>query len=370
MILLLWPLLVLMSVILLVTLVNVLSAPLVKNGPSVQEYPLVSVLIPARNEGENIQTCLETLMQQSLSSLEIIVLDDCSIDNTSDVVRSVMIHDCRIRLIQGEKLPVGWTGKNWACFQLSRMAQGDYYIFTDADNYFSSNAVEKTIGWMKRLNLSLFSAFPQQITLTLGEKLIVPIFESFVYSLLPLWLTYFSKFSSIAAANGQWIAFTREGYRRIGGHEAVRNQIVEDTELARLGKRRGEKVLTAAGKDAVMARMYKSWRQVYWGFSKNAFGLMGYKAVPFFIFICLLIALYIMPYFLLLIPSTLSWSLIMILAGMSIRLLMALKYGHPLWISTFLNPLSIIAVIWIGLNSFRHYLSGSIVWKDRRINFE
>lgn len=361
---------IILTVILIVTVANAITAPMIKKGPKPLSKPLVSVLIPARNEAHNISNALSTLIAQSYENVEIFVLDDHSIDDTAEVVRSFQQKDDRIQIIAGRELPSGWTGKNWACFQLSQQAKGDYLLFTDADNFFSNDAVEKTIGWMQKLNLSLFSAFPQQITKTLAEKLVVPVFDTFVYSLLPLWLTYYVKFPSLAAANGQWIAFTREGYKRIGGHEAVKNQIVEDTELARLAKKRGEKVITASGRDAVMGRMYDSWRGVWNGFSKNAFGLMGYKTVPFLMFEITFFALYILPWFVIWFEPLRIAAAGAIIRGMVIRLIMALKYKQPIVVSTLLNPISTGATLLVGINSFYRYVRGSIRWKDREIMFK
>jgi chlorobactene glucosyltransferase len=359
-----------LTIILIVTVVNAITAPMVKKGPAPTSRPLVSVLIPARNEAHNIGTALTALVEQTYENLEIIVLDDHSTDTTDKVVESFQQKDARIQMIKGQDLPVGWTGKNWACFQLSQVATGDYFIFTDADNFYSADAVEKTIGWMQKLKLSLFSAFPQQITKTFGEKLVVPVFDTFVYSLLPLWLTYYIKFPSLAAANGQWIAFTREAYERIGGHASVKNQIVEDTELARLAKKKGEKVITAAGRDAVMGRMYSSWREVYQGFSKNAFGLMGYKTVPFLLFELTFFAVFILPWFVIWHEPLRVAAASAIVRGSVIRLIMALKYKQPIFVSTLLNPISIGATLLIGMNSFYRYVRGSIQWKDREIVFK
>ncbi len=359
-----------LTVMLLVTVANAITAPMVKRGPKPTEHPLVSVLIPARNEAANIGNALSSLIKQSYATIEIIVLDDFSTDNTADVVSTLAEKDDRIRLVHGEDLPRDWTGKNWACSQLADMASGDYLIFTDADNFYATDAVEKTIGWMQKLGVSLFSAFPQQITTTLAEKLVVPVFDLFVYSLLPLWLTYKIKFPSLAAANGQWIAFTRSGYDRIGGHKAVKNQIVEDTELARLAKKLGEKVITASGRDAVMGRMYGSWPEVWNGFSKNAFGLMGYKAVPFFLFELVFFAIYILPWFFVWFEPLRVAAASAIVRGLVIRLILALKFKQPIVVSTLLNPLSIGATLLIGLNSFRRYLVGNVSWKDRSIEFK
>ncbi len=353
-------------VLLAVTVFNVLTAPMVKNGPLPLKHPLVSVLIPARNEAARIGRALQTLKEQTYHPLEILVLDDGSTDGTGAVVDRFAAADPRIRGIVGEPPPPGWTGKNWACHCLSLEARGEFLIFTDADNFFNADAVAKTVGLLQKYRAALISAFPQQITFSFAEKLAVPVFDFFVYSLLPLWATYYIPFPSLAAANGQWLAFSRQGYDRIGGHDAVKSQIVEDTELARLAKRKGEKTLTAAGRDAVFGRMYSGGIEVFWGFSKNAFGLMGYRTLPFFIFIFMLFCMFILPYFLLPFPSFCRSALSAVLLGSAARLAAAVKFSQPIIVGTLLNPLSFAYVI--AVNSFLCNRRGYIMWKNRRVN--
>ncbi|NIS38778.1 glycosyltransferase, partial [Candidatus Saccharibacteria bacterium] len=207
----------------------------------------MSLLIPARDEAHNIDRCLTDLIGQDYPDYEIIVLDDHSKDNTADIVRGYANQYHHVKLLAGKSLPSGWTGKNWACQQLSEAAGGGFFIFTDADNRYATNAIKNTMGWMQKLNLGFLSAFPQQFTGTLMEKLVIPVIDIFVYGTLPLWMTYYLRSPLFAAANGQWLAFTREAYHRIGGHQGVRNQVVEDVEISRLVKRSGIKMLTTAG---------------------------------------------------------------------------------------------------------------------------
>ena len=357
----------LLGMIFLVTLFNVLTAPMVKKGPRPGRMPLVSVLVPARNEERNISTCLASLGGQDYPEMEIIVLDDHSTDATARMVESAAGRDPRIRLIAGKPLPAGWTGKNWACHQLSQEARGEILLFTDADNFHAPFAVSRTAGWIEKLDLDLFSAFPQQITKTWAEKLIVPIFDLFVYSLLPLWLTYRARHESLSAANGQWIVFTREGYRRCGGHAAVKDHIVEDTALSRRAKRLGLKTITASGADAVFGRMYTGPAEVWYGFSKNAFGLMNYQAVPYFLFLVFLLLIFVLPYVLLLFPALRLQVLPAVVINLLLRLSVALKFRQPLFFSVILHPVSILATILVGLTSFYYYLAGDISWKGRRV---
>jgi len=356
-----------LSVVLLVTLVNAFTAPMLKDAPALQSTPRVSVLVPARNEEKNIGDCLASLVKQDYSNLEILVLDDDSTDQTAAIVRQFSAQDSRIKLIAGAPLPAGWLGKNWACHQLGERARGEIFIFTDADNRYAPSAILHTIGWMQKLNLGLLSAFCHQITKTLPEKLAVPVVSMLVYSYLPLWLTYYSKASSLAAANGQWLAFTREAYQRIGGHRAVRHHVVEDVELSRLAKRCGERILAVSAKDEVFSRMYHSARQVWEGYSKNLFGLMNFKTMPFFTALALLFFIHLAPYILVWLKPATPLALIAIAMNIWIRLILSLKFAQPLLVSALLHPVSIAYTILIGLNSYRWHKTGNIKWKGRLV---
>ncbi|HNS72178.1 MAG TPA: glycosyltransferase family 2 protein [bacterium] len=358
----------LLGMIFLVGLFNTLTAPMVRKGPAPRRTPKVSLLVPARDEERTIGRCLESLCGQEYPDLEIIVLDDHSGDQTARIVSARAAGDPRVRLVQGEPLPAGWTGKNWACHQLSRAASGEILLFTDADNFHAPFAVARTVGWIEKLDLDLFSAFPQQITLSWAEKLIVPIFDLFVYSLLPLWLTWYSRYPSLSAANGQWIVFTRRGYEKSGGHAAVRSHIVEDTALSRRAKELGLRTITASGRGAVYGRMYTSPREVWLGFAKNAFGLMNFKAIPYFLFMGFLFFIFILPYLLLLLPPLRAAALPAVGANILLRLMVALKFKQPLFYSVILHPFSILATILVGLASFYYYWIGDIAWKGRAVS--
>ncbi|HNT64222.1 MAG TPA: glycosyltransferase family 2 protein [bacterium] len=359
--------LVILLIHLAVVLFNALSAPLVKNGPLPTASPRVSVLVPARNEEKKIHTCLAALQKQKYAKLEITVLDDQSTDRTAEIVRQFAAVDSRFHLIEGKPLPEGWTGKNWACHQLSQQSDTDILIFTDADNWISADAVAKTVGWMQKYGLALFSCFPQQITRTWGEKLVVPMFDLFVYGFLPLQLTYRTRFASLAAANGQWMAFDRRSYLALGGHHRVRHHIVEDVEFSRLMKKLGCKIITASGRDAVFGRMYTNWPEVWQGFSKNAFGLVAFKTIPFIALLVMLTAIYILPY-----VGLILWpynQLLLAAVGMNlaIRAITAIKFKQPIFCSIVLHPLAVALTLAIGVNSLVKHRQGEIDWKGRAV---
>ncbi|MDZ7401873.1 MAG: glycosyltransferase [candidate division KSB1 bacterium] len=353
--------------ILSTTLLNFFTAPRIARAPKLRTTPKVSILIPARNEEQNIGKCLDGLTKQDYPNFEIIVLNDHSDDNTLQVIQEHQKRDERIQSINGKDLPDGWLGKNWACHQLSQVATGDIFIFTDADNRHASFAVKNTVAHIQNLKLGLISAFPQQWTVTLAEKMIVPIMDIFVYGTLPLWATYYLPFPSMAAANGQWIAFTREAYQQLGGHETVKNELVEDTFLARLAKKKRIKILTTAGTDAVFSRMYQNANEVWHGFSKNFYGLAGYNNIVFFGIIFSMLIAFVSPYVLWLVPAVRTLALVAIGMNLLIRILISIKYKHPFWVSVLLHPISMLYAVFIGLNSFLSINRGTIRWKGREI---
>jgi len=352
---------------LVTTVVNTLTAPRIARAPKVGAQPRVSVLIPARNEENTIGLCLEGLMAQDYPDLEILVLNDLSEDSTEQVVRTWMARDPRIQLVSGRDLPPGWTGKNWACQQLSEEASGEIFIFTDADNRHAPFAVTNTVAFLQTYRLGMLSAFPQQWTHTLAEKLIVPIMDIFVYGTLPLWLTYYAPFPSMAAANGQWLAFTRDAYKKLGGHQSVKNELVEDTVLSRIAKKYRMKILTLAGTSAVFCRMYRSRSEIWAGFSKNFYGLAGYNDIVFFSILAAMISGFILPYVLWPLESVRTLALIAIGLNMVIRAMLAIRFKHPFWESLLLHPVGMFYAVLIGMNSFLSVRRGNIQWKGRNI---
>lgn len=358
---------VILLMILSTTLFNFFTAPRIARAPNLKATPKVSILIPARNEEQNIGKCLEGLIKQDYPNLEIIVLNDHSEDKTLQVIQAFRQRDQRIQYINGKDLPDGWLGKNWACHQLSQVATGEIFIFTDADNRHAPFAVKNTVAHIQKLKLGLISAFPQQWTVTLPEKMIVPIMDIFVYGTLPLWATYYLPFPSMAAANGQWIALTREAYQQLGGHERVKHELVEDTFLARLAKKNRIKILTTAGTDAVFSRMYQNANEVWHGFSKNFYGLAGYNNIVFFGIIFSMLIAFVSPYILWLALSVRPMAFIAIGMNLLIRVLISIKYKHPFWTSVILHPIAMLYAVVIGLNSFWSINRGTIRWKGREI---
>jgi chlorobactene glucosyltransferase len=327
----------------------------------------ISVLIPARNEEKNISACIESLVRLDPPADEILILDDQSTDQTASLVQQYAEIYPNIRLISGKPLPQGWLGKNWACHQLSEDAAGDILIFTDADNTHHPHVLKKTMGWMDAYNLDFLSAFPQQSLRSLSEKMVVPVVDMFVYSMLPLWLTFYSPYSSLSAANGQWMVFRKKAYRKMGGHVPVASEVVEDVALARLAKRSGLKILTLSGTHAVFGRMYNNALEVKNGFTKNLFGLTGFHTGLFFLVFSILIFTMILPFPVIFFNQT-SAARIAVFLNLIIRFFLVTGYRHPPLVSIVLHPFTVLYTAGIALNSWISHRKGTVVWKDRLIN--
>ncbi len=259
----------------LIALFNYFTRPYLKGYPLI-ENKKVSVLIPARNEGKNIGNLLNDLKEQTFSNLEVIVYNDQSIDATESIVSEFLLADDRFKLINGDILPEGWLGKNYACHTLARNATGHYLMFLDADVRIKPDFVEKAIAYMQNRRIQLLSFFPYQVIGTFGEAITVPVMQWVLLSLLPLRLIRWSQRSSLAAANGQMMLFHADTYQKYWFHELFRTNPVEDIHIARKLKRLRLPMETLLGLPAdIRCRMYNSGRDAINGFSKNVCEFFG-----------------------------------------------------------------------------------------------
>jgi chlorobactene glucosyltransferase len=258
----------------LITVVNAFFWQRLGEDPRPSKQPMVSILIPARNEAAVIDRTVRSLLVQTYFNLEIIVLDDNSSDGTADVVQSVAGPKSRLRVVSGSTLPPPWLGKNWACHQLAQLARGEILIFTDADVSWAPHAVSALVAKMDRTQADLLTIWPTQQTQSWAERLTVPLMALVVIGYLPLPLVHYTRWPMFAAANGQCLAFRRQAYELIKGHTTVCSDVLEDVILSRRVKRHGLSLRMADGAGLVNCRMYKGWPAVRDGFAKNI--LAGY----------------------------------------------------------------------------------------------
>ena len=271
------------AVRLIVALLNLAGRQWLRRG-SLQSQPKVSVLIPARNEENNIANILENVLRHDYRNLEIIVYDDMSEDNTRMIAKTYRAKDNRINVIYGKALPEGWLGKNYACHLLSMEARGEYVLFIDADVHIKKGVIKNAVAHMQRHKLALLSLFPVQKMITFPEKIFVPAINWILTSLLPLALTRKSSRPSLSAANGQFMLFDAKVYHKEKFHKAMRNKPAEDISIFRLMKKKKYKVQTLLGNSKVSCRMYQSGHEAVQGLAKNVFEYFGGSPLAAFLF--------------------------------------------------------------------------------------
>jgi chlorobactene glucosyltransferase len=235
---------------------------------------LVSVLVPARNEAATIGACIEALLAQQHPALELIVLDDRSDDGTADVVRAVAAGDPRVRVVDGAELPEGWTGKNWACHQLSQQAHGEVLCFVDADTLLDPAAIGGALGVLRDDDADLVTLLLAADDTTTAQAVLLPMVNHVLLALFPVALMHRPGPAKLALALGPFIMVTRAAYQACGGHAAAPDEVVDDVQLCRAVKATGRSVRLANGTAVARTRWYASVGEMWRGFSKNAFGAL------------------------------------------------------------------------------------------------
>jgi glycosyltransferase involved in cell wall biosynthesis len=226
--------------------------------------PVVSVIVPARNEEACLGACLESLVAQSGVSFEIIVVDDGSSDRTREIAQSFP----SLRVVPAGPLPEGWTGKNNAMGTGVKQARGRWLLFTDADTVHRPGSLVHALEEARQHGAALLSYSPEQEVHSVWEKTVMPvIFAELAATYQPSRVS--DPASTAAAANGQYLLISREAYDAVGGHAAVAGSLLEDVALARAVKASGRKIFFRFGGDAVRTRMYRSFAQLREGWTKN-----------------------------------------------------------------------------------------------------
>lgn len=362
------------TIALLVILLNLLNnlkllKPITKRKKPLEKPPLVSVLVPARNESENIEKCITSLANQDYPNFELIVLDDNSEDDTLVKLNRLKEKYPKIKIYIGEVLPEGWTGKNFACHTLSSYAHGEWLLFTDADTVHRKDSLTSSLHSVIREKAKLLSIMPDIIIKTIPEKIFTPLMHFALFSFLPLKIVNTYRYKKAVIALGPFLLINANFYRKIGGHENIKNEILDDFRLAQLVKKHGGKFVIMDGKDNVKVRFYKDFRSVWDGFSKNSFGAFENSPLILLPFLTIVYCLYLIPYFLLFNGLiNLQLKLLPFFQVLLITLhtgLIALKFRiKPVLI--ILHPLSVLLWTLIVLNSMRLSLQNkSLVWKER-----
>lgn len=243
--------------------------------------PLVSVVIPARNEARNIERCVRSVLTTTYPKVEVIVVDDQSSDATGDIARRIASDDARLRVIGNEPLPEGWFGKQWACKNGARASAGEIILFTDADTVHASDLITRSVNAMLGRNADLFTVAGRQEIVSFWEKLVQPqVFAIMAVRYGGTESMTKSRFTSSKIANGQCLFVRRAPYEELDGHGLVKSHVAEDMMMAQRFFARGKHVVASLGLDQLSTRMYTSLRELIDGWGKNMFAA-GRDSVPF-----------------------------------------------------------------------------------------
>jgi glycosyltransferase involved in cell wall biosynthesis len=347
--------------------------------------PQISVIVPARNEEACLADCLHSLTTQTGISFELIVVDDHSTDRTREIAASFPA----VKVIEAGPLPAGWTGKNNAVTAGAQAARGEWLLFTDADTVHLPGSLAAALKEAQEYGAELLSYSPEQIAVTFWEMATLPVvFAELARQYSPSKVS--DPASPIAAANGQYLLIRRDTYEAVGGHAAIAANILEDVALARAVKSAGRKIRFRYGANAVRTRMYRNYRQLRDGWTKNLallFPNPGWLAaktllswgIPLGVLLWPMIMMFgaeltnqrasasqLHSDFLMLARVVEHWWWTTIVALGFTRLTIRLNRANFTWDMTFLGALFGMPMFaYLLLRSKRAHANGSVSWKGR-----
>lgn len=363
-----WSLVVFILALLGIAFLNFLGFPLLKPGKPSQS-PQVSVLIPVRDEEDNIRECLESVLSQDYPHFEVWVYEEGSRDRTPLILAEM--HDPRLHVVCGEQPPSGWLGKPWACAQLARRASGGVLLFLDADVQLAPNALSSAVAALERERLDFLSGLPRQEVQTLGAAVHVALIPWSLSSFFPLFLARLRR-----VAVGQCIVVRREAYERIGGHAALPAEVLEDMALASRAAQAGLKLKLFFLGELANCRMYRDFWAANAGLAKNLFPLFKRRLVPFlFVWTWLLYVawqpLFLLPLALgglvareLLVPSALA-----VAGSLALWALTVIRFQLPLRLLPTYPLVHLVSFV-VAIRSAFWHLSRRGTWKGRSIHVQ
>ncbi len=345
---------------------SIINGLLLRRPGSREVFPeKVAILIPARNEALNIKACVESALdQKNLSNFNIFVLDDSSTDDTPAIVSQIAATKPALKLLRGKDLPEGWTGKNFACWQLANVAHDfDYLVFIDADVRLRSDAIVKSLNSLQKLRWKFISPYPRQIAKSWSEWLIQPLLQWSWITTLPLRVAERSLRPELTAANGQFLILEKSAYFAAGGHKAIHEEVLDDIHLARQMKRHGFRGNVIDGSAIASCRMYSSWRELRDGYTKSLWSAFG--SIPgALLVIIFLVSLYIFPAVIALFGY--SWGISLLLFAFISRLMSAIRSQSSIT-SALAHPIAITLLCYLITRSWWLKRKNRLQWKSRSL---
>jgi chlorobactene glucosyltransferase len=228
--------------------------------------PALAIVVPARNESAGIRTCIERLQQQDYPDARIVAIDDRSTDQTRALLDSLASD--RLLIAHVDNLPAGWLGKNHALHVGTRNLDADWLLLVDSDVVLEPHAARTMVATCVERKWDALSIFPRLDAPTFWEKTLLPILATVWSGVFMVSLTNDDSKPRHAFANGQVFLIRRSFYERIGGHESVKDQIVEDVMLMRRLKQAGARTRLMFGQSLGVTRMHTNLKQMFNGWAR------------------------------------------------------------------------------------------------------
>jgi len=342
------------------------------HGPEIFDGPMVSVLIPMRNEEKNAEACLNSMKNQLYKNFEILVLNDNSTDNTAKILERIAEKDARIKIFNGTPLPDDWYGKPFALHQLSSNAKGEILLFTDADTIHAPTSISWAVTNLQLLKTDMISGYIGQVFLTFGEVITVPLMFYLTGFIIPLFVNRFTKLHWFSAAIGQYIAIRHDVFKAIGGCKAFRKKTSEDIYMSRYVKKMGYSTRFLNITEYINCRMYNGYRNAVEGIGKNIFDFLGKNTLVIFLMAIGVIFFLFFPFPLLIgcIINNSPWICHIVIVNILYTLtwlFMFLGQRLKLWYSL-LWPLMFLNLLYMAFWSWFRTISGKgFIWKDRKV---
>jgi chlorobactene glucosyltransferase len=268
-------------------------------------FPLVSIILPSRNEEKYIEKCLDSMLKQDYPDFEIIAINDSSIDKTEELIKKYSnrisnIANCKIIYVDAGPKPEGWTGKNWACYQGYLQSSGDLFLFTDADTTQNLSTITLAVTHLLSEKLDSITAIPKILANDFWTKITLPI----------LWTFSLARFSALKANDpkskvgyffGSFFIITRKAYEAVGTHKSVKEEIVEDGELGRKVKDQGFSLRVVHGEEYIRAVWARDSSSLWHGLRRLVIPLYKKEKIKasmmaFTTFVLLLFPLIMLPF--------------------------------------------------------------------------
>jgi Glycosyl transferase family 2 len=337
-----------------------------------QARPRCSVLIPARNEEATIARAVLSVLRNQTVDLEVIVLNDDSVDRTAQIVQAIAKDDERVRLAAAPPLPNGWCGKQHACHILAQLARHPLLVFMDADVVLMPDALIRMSAFMEQSGAALASGVPRQETVTFSERLLIPLIHFVLLGFLPISRMRASPKAAYSAGCGQLFVARADAYKACGGHSSIRATLHDGPKLPRVFRAASFMTDLFDATDIAQCRMYLNNVEVWRGLAKNAHEglgsprliapatllLVGGQILP----LCLLVAacLQTSPS-----PLTMTYCVLGTAAAFLPRLFAVARFRQPLG-SALLHPLGICALVAIQWFAFSRSLRRRpAAWRGR-----